>query len=250
MKITFLGTSHGVPAANRFCSCTMIEAGGKLYFIDAGVPMVDMILRYGKKVEDAKAVFTTHAHGDHIGGIIGFADLINWYYKDASVDLYMTEEAPTKAIIEYINATVAAPIDSERVRFKIYDGSFVYEDENIKVTPFTTGHLRRNLGPSRPSYGFVIEADGKRAVFSGDLSINLRDGDFPKIALEEEVDLVICEMAHFSPEAVRPFVEKCKSKELCFNHVYPFDKFDAIKEMNQKYPINITIAHDGDVIEL
>lgn len=27
MKITFIGTSHGVPAADRFCSCAMIEVG-------------------------------------------------------------------------------------------------------------------------------------------------------------------------------------------------------------------------------
>ena len=36
MKITFLDTCHGVPAADRYCSCTMLEAGGSLYFIDAG----------------------------------------------------------------------------------------------------------------------------------------------------------------------------------------------------------------------
>jgi len=35
MKILFLGTSHGVPEANRRCSCTMIEIGDKRYFVDS-----------------------------------------------------------------------------------------------------------------------------------------------------------------------------------------------------------------------
>ena len=39
MKITFLGTSHGVPAADRYCSCTMLEVNGAHYFIDAGAPL-------------------------------------------------------------------------------------------------------------------------------------------------------------------------------------------------------------------
>ena len=38
MKITFVGTSHGVPAAYRFCSCYMIESSGSIYMVDAGAP--------------------------------------------------------------------------------------------------------------------------------------------------------------------------------------------------------------------
>ena len=40
MKITFLGTSHGVPAADRYCYCVMIESGKSVYFIDGGAPMI------------------------------------------------------------------------------------------------------------------------------------------------------------------------------------------------------------------
>lgn len=249
MKITFLGSSHGVPSSERFCSCAMIEVGEALYFIDAGVPMIDLLLRYGKSIEASKAVFTTHAHGDHINGIIGFANLINWYYKDASVDLFMTEENSTKAIIDYLEALEAHPIDSERVRFKVIDESFVYDDGNIKVTPIKTEHLRTKAA-RRPAYGYIIEAEGKRVVFSGDLSIHLRDGDFPQIALLEEVDLVVCEMAHFSAEEVTPFLDRCKAKEVWFNHVYPLDKFDKIIEMDKKYPFGVKIAEDGSEIIL
>ena len=43
MKITFLGTSHGVPAKDRFCSSIMLESGGSFYFIDAGAPVMDLL---------------------------------------------------------------------------------------------------------------------------------------------------------------------------------------------------------------
>ena len=48
MKITFVGTSHGVPFADRYCTCTMIESGNSVYFIDAGRNIIDSVLRYGK----------------------------------------------------------------------------------------------------------------------------------------------------------------------------------------------------------
>lgn len=34
MKITFIGSSHGVPEPHRKCSCIMIEIGEQVYFID------------------------------------------------------------------------------------------------------------------------------------------------------------------------------------------------------------------------
>ena len=58
MKITFIGTSHGVPAADRYCSCTMIESGNSVYFIDGGAPMIDELLRHGRHPDEVRAVST------------------------------------------------------------------------------------------------------------------------------------------------------------------------------------------------
>ena len=92
MKITFLGTSHGVPSAERYCSCTMIEVGGATYFIDCGAPLIDLLIRRGTDLNSIRAIFTTHMHGDHVNGLTAFADLCNWYYKTTSFDVYLTDE--------------------------------------------------------------------------------------------------------------------------------------------------------------
>jgi len=246
MKIKFLGTSHGVPEADRFCSCTMIEAGGSLYFIDAGAPITDLVIRCGKKITDTKAIFTTHAHGDHIGGLIGFVDLANWFFKETSADIYMTESAPISAINAYIEA-VGHVLDTNRLRFNVIDENFVYQDENLKVTAFPTEHLNRD-SKRRPSYGYVVEADGKRIVFSGDLSIHLKHGDFPKAVLEEEADLFICEMAHFNIKDVTQYLERCKAKKIFFNHIGYMETFEAIEALNGKYKFPVKIVRDGDEI--
>ena len=245
MKITFLGTSHGVPAADRYCSSAMIEINDAVYLIDAGAPVIDLLIRKGVDVNRVRAVFTTHLHGDHVFGVIQMASLFNWYFKNTSADFYLTEQAGVDVIkktIETIDGTLC-----ERVRLKLMTESTVYEDENIRVTPFPTQHL---AVLDRPAYSYLVEANGKKVLFSGDLSNRLAKEDFPPYALENEVDLMICEMAHFGPEHALPYLEKCRARELIFNHVFPLHKLDEIREMNGRFGYPIRAAEDGEEIIL
>lgn len=245
MKITFLGTSHGVPAADRYCSSAMLEVNGSVYIIDAGAPTIDLLIRRGVNLDMVKAVFTTHLHGDHIFGVIQMASLFNWYFKTTDADFYLTEQAGVDAVKNVIE-TVDNPL-CERVRLKLMAESTVYEDGNIRVTPYPTRHLAH---VDRPAYSYVIEAEGKKVLFSGDLSGRLEKQDFPAYVLKNEVDLMICEMAHFGVEHVSPYLEKCRAKELLFNHVFPLHKLDEINALNGKYSYPIRTVNDGDEIEL
>ena len=93
MKITFVGTSHGAPWADRHCTCFMIESGNSVYFVDGGAPMVEAIQKAGKRVEDLRAVFVTHIHSDHTVGLIQLTGLINWFYAKAAADFFIPEQA-------------------------------------------------------------------------------------------------------------------------------------------------------------
>ena len=246
MKITFLGTSHGIPAADRYCSSTMIETGGKLYFIDAGAPLIDLLLRRGADLNSVKAIFTTHLHSDHTDGVLGLAGLFSWHYKRTSVDIYLTEPKGVEVFSELLKTTIGE-LDEQRVRFRLMTEDTVWEDENIRVTPFPTRHLAY---ANRPAYSYLIEAEGKKLLFSGDLSGRLAEDDFPKYALENEVDLMVCEMAHFGVEHAAPYLEKCRAKELLFNHVYPLEKLRQIDELGCQFGYPIRTVEDGEEVEL
>ena len=51
MKITFLGSSHGVPEPHRRCSSAMIEVGENVYFVDMGVMAICDLVDRGIPVE-------------------------------------------------------------------------------------------------------------------------------------------------------------------------------------------------------
>ena len=131
MNLTFLGTGHGVPASDRYCSSYMLEVENNIYIIDTGAPVTDLLLRKGKKFENIKAIFNTHFHGDHSLGMIHLLDLCSWYYKDTAFTTFISEERATKAIVEVIEAT-STVFAKDRLKFNVFSEGAIYDDGVIK----------------------------------------------------------------------------------------------------------------------
>lgn len=253
MKLTLLGTGHGIPSADRRCSSAMLEVNDTIYIIDAGTSVFRELLKRDKDIQQVKAVFTTHSHGDHTGGLFEMVSLVDCFYKtfykDAFMDLYLTDERMIKLVEDYIQITALKAPDLSRTRMNIVKEGLVYRDENISVTYIPNKHLLRQTC-EYPSYSILIEAEGKKILFSGDLSGNIKYDDFPKVALEETIDVMFLEMAHFGYEHVEPYLKSCKVKQLWMNHIYPLEKIETVREKSSEYSYPIYIAEDGDEIEL
>lgn len=247
MRITFAGSSDGKPTKERACFCLMIEVNDAIYFIDAGAPIINKLLEYEKDVNKVKAIFTTHIHGDHTSGIFQYLDLINWYYTNNSVKVYLADPAFGKVIEQFIETAQYGTFQKDRIELIEEKAGTFYEDENIKLTAIPTKHIKMG---EHPSFAFLIEAEGKKAVVTGDMSIALRGDDFPKEALEDDIDLIISEFAHFSYREIRPYLEKAKPKQFWFAHVAPLIKHQEIEEFKKDYSYPIFSAKDGDTIEL
>lgn len=243
MKITFLGTSDGVPRPGHFCTSTMIEENGAIYLIDVGAPVTDLLLKLGKDFNNIKAIFNTHGHGDHLDGMLPLLDLCNWAYKSTSFDVYLTEQKIADGFLGCLQSMAVNPIATDRLRLHEFSAGVVFEDDNIKVTAIPTRHCE-----PKPSYAFFVESKaGMRVIFTGDISVV--KGDFPEIAYEVETNLIVCEMAHFGAEHIAPCLEKCKTKQVIFNH-YQLRKERDIRQLAQcgKFPFPIHAAEDMDVI--
>lgn len=239
MRITFLGTGHGVSSKDRFSSCHMIEVNGAIYFVDMGAPAMEILITRGIDATRVRAFFNTHFHGDHIYGLINFSGLCGWKFKESSIRYFLAEEKalqffPRMRRLEDGRHTYAA----------IQPGLF-YEDENIRMTALPNGHLKAQ---NRPSFSFLLEAEGKRVIFTGDLSNHLAEKDFPQP--EEEIDLLISEMAHFSIEEARPYLEKCKTRRALFTHVFPEEKIPCIDALNGQFLFPVGTVRDNDCVDV
>lgn len=242
MKITFLGTSHGVPDAERYCQSILVEANDSAYLIDAGAPVMDLLLRKNFDLKKIKAVFTTHMHGDHLDGLLEFVDLCTWYFKETNFDIYMTEKSGIDAFEMLLDAYGGSRKAAEdRIRFKPVDKNTVYDDGCVRVTTHPTDHMAL---AGRPSFGYLIEAEGKKVYISGDMSEALED--YPSFVNDGEIDVFIVESAHFMPDKLVEKLKDCKAKQVMIIHGYRPEIADEIDSFAHISSFELICPSDND----
>ncbi|MBR5152762.1 MAG: ribonuclease Z [Clostridia bacterium] len=237
MKIHFLGTCHGCQEKNRYLTCMVLEVNDAYYLIDAGAPFRYIMMNKDMPVEKFKAGFITHMHGDHAIHAYDFA-------VGCGHVLYLPEPEDIKSmedLIYFMHCEWAYERFGKCAIKCVADGKF-YQDENIQVTSIPTKHLARGK-----SFGYMIEAEGKRVLFTGDLSGTFED--YPKITEECDFDAVICELTHFEVETAMPKFNRTRTKQMIFNHIRD-DKVALLKEHEQELTVPYSLTNDGDVFEI
>ncbi|MBO5070852.1 MAG: hypothetical protein J6C37_10915, partial [Roseburia sp.] len=74
--------------------------------------------------------------------------------------------------------------------------------------------------------------------------------DFPDIAREREIDIAICEAAHFPVMEYETVLSKCKIKKVCMNH-YISENIPGIRQLAKNMgEISVIISNDGMEIEI
>lgn len=184
MKLTVVGSSHGVPEAHRGCTCLLLASGSQHYFVDMGSSGMNALRKRGIPVESVQGVFITHMHGDHINGLVEFVDLCTWYFTQAKPVICLPMPEAGEIIRQWTHLVAGHRVQEPEFR-KTVPGQ-VYTDDILSATAIATQHCDR-------SHAYLIECEGKRVLFTGDLRSPLVD--FPQV--EGKIDLLVCESAHF-----------------------------------------------------
>ena len=243
MELIFLGTSHGAAEKNRFCSSTCLKIKDACYLFDCGAPVEGLLKNRGIAPKNIKSTFITHMHEDHAGTLSFIAKIFAVYEKKASTKIYFPEENGViayKAWIDALHLNCYEESPYSRIDFQVVKNGMIYKDENIEVTAIETDHIC-----GFPSYAYKVEACGRKLLFTGDLSTDFHD--YPEIALQEDFDVIVCEITHFSLEHALQKIVNSRTKQLIFNHVYPGNE-ERCRESD--FPFPVLIADDGTVYKL
>ena len=239
MRITFLGSSHGVPEPGRKCSAVLVTVGENRYLVDIGCDVVPELVTRNIDMKSVKGIFVSHPHGDHCNGIFAFVELANWYATGCNPKILF----PIDGVEEMLKKWASMMSGGREMRpmdIGTYTAGVIFDDGALKVTAIPTKHCGN-------SYAFVLEADGKKVLYTGDLTGTAED--FPHEAAAAGADLLIGESAHFS---TLKYVELLKDKPIkavaVTHHFAPNEQFLEAKKALK--PLPMTLVYDGMEFEL
>ena len=251
MKITFLGTCSGTePMPARRHASVAIESQSRVYIFDAGEGCSHTAHNLGIDLLAMTKVIISHPHIDHVGGL---ANLI-WvprklcsrtkklpYYGD--IELYTPSLEVWSAVEKILDISAKERYSKFNTLVHEVSAGLLFDDGILRVTAFENTHIAHENGKCL-SYSYLIEGEGKRVVYSGDVKSPYE----LDAAVGEHCDLLMIETGHHKIDDIYEFVSKKNIDRVCFTHHGReiLNGFEASKEkIDTLFGGKAVLAFDG-----
>lgn len=252
-SFTFLGTSSGVPQANRACSGHILKIGESLNLIDCGGGVCSSFLRCGFDPLNVDRIFISHSHPDHVCELSLFIQMIYLAGRTAPVEVYLPEEfvEPFESYLRSVYLIRARmPFELRTTGYGeglLYDGAFSLRAiENTHLHKYAH-HIKSLMLPNRMQcYSFDLQTGEKSLFYSGDIGAY----DDLKSHLDGH-DFVVLEAVHFDFAEFLLHAPTIKAGKFVITHVSSDESAAEIEAAAHAAGLtNLEMARDGMILPL
>ena len=258
MKLYYLGTCAGTePMPGRHHQSFALETDdGSVYWFDAGEACSYTAYLSGVDLFNVRAVFISHTHMDHVGGLgnlfWNIRKVTHVFQKPTrfnDIGLYIPVMETWEGFWKILKNTEGNydKVNFEITAHEVNENGVIYKDENIEVEALRNIHL----GDNGPSFSYKITAGGKTIVYSGDTSAD----DCYKLYEENGCDYLLTETGHLNPDHACRFLtrENVRVGHLRYIHngVMIRDEEEKAHELVRSlYSGDYCFCYDGQVEEI
>jgi ribonuclease BN (tRNA processing enzyme) len=186
MKLHILGCGDAFGSGGRNQSGYLVAAEHRLFLLDCGPTTLLAMKRAGFDPLDLDAIFLSHLHGDHFGGI-PFFFIEYLYQRPRNRPLYIAGPAATGERVRELLGLMYGAKEPPAVSFLLLEPEKAVTVAGVEIFSFRVPHQVNEV-----SLALKIRCDGKEILFSGDSAWTERFIDEAR-----GVDLFLCECTFY-----------------------------------------------------
>ncbi|WP_252700033.1 ribonuclease Z [Natronosalvus vescus] len=143
LSVTFLGTSGAIPTTTRNPSSLFVAREGDQLLFDAGEGTQRQMMRCGTGFAISH-VFVTHCHGDHVLGIPGLLQTMDFNDREDPLSIHCPHgtRRQIRSLVSLLGNRPSFPVRINEVS----GGDLAYRGDDYEVRTFDTDHDTRSIG--------------------------------------------------------------------------------------------------------